>query len=493
MLNGTAVPGGNSNKLIIGPIQPSTAQYQLIVEVDGCVLNSDIFALNAFPAPVVAPDYTLSSPCGGGHLQLSANISNTIGNINYQWVGPNGFTSKSANPLIANVDENSNGTYSLTVKTIYGCEVTESIVVSEITNKPMPPIALSNSPICAESNIELRIQEADFDENTEFIWLDGNGNTIGTEKTITLVVNENTPPEPYRAAISVNGCASALSAPVRVEFIEMPQVDASNSGPVCRGEDVQLMASGLEGASYSWYDAATGALISNQQNPVIFDIKKSATFNLKVEIEGCFAVSETQTTVEVDMIPDIENISHPTSYCAGETALLTTQSRNPLGQMLTYTWTGPNGFAYTAETDTDSFALELPDITESQAGAYQLTVSSPNNCVSATRSVIVNVHQRLQTPALSAKSNLICGGEDIELTADLVNGTGISYEWYQQSEAGDLFLIKTSSTPSLIINNVNPAHSGEYLVRIVKGACASGYSNVERITVIDATSSIEAS
>ncbi len=492
-LNGMAIPGENSNTIIVGPIRTNTDQYQLTVQVDGCTLSSDIFALNGFPSPSIRPDYTLNTICEGGHLQLRSNLSNTTGNIDYQWSGPSGFTSKAANPLITNISESANGTYTLKVRTIYGCETSESLSISEITDLPEQPVILSNSPVCSGSDIELSIQQTNLDINGQFIWLDSNGDTIGTEKTISLKVNNNTPPAPYQAAVSISGCTSILSAPAFIDLIEMPQVSASNSGPICQGQEVQLMAPDIEGATYFWYDVVTGILISNQQNPTIFDVEETTTFDLKVEIEGCMTSDKIQTTVEVDAVPSIKNISKSASYCAGETVLLTAQSNNPLGQPLVYTWTGPNNFIYTAETDRDSFGLELPNITDAQAGVYELTLRSPNACTSDPQSVIVNVRQELNTPALNAVSNLICGGESIELTASLTNGTAIAYEWYQQNEQGDLFLIKTTSTPSLIINNVNVTHSGEYLVRITKGNCASGYSNVESIKVIDATSSIEAS
>jgi len=120
---------------------------------------------------------------------------------------------------------------------------------------------------------------------------------------------------------------------------------------------------------------------------------------------------------------------------------LTAQSENPLGELIRYTWTGPNGFNFTEESTTDSFNLILPSINISQAGSYSLQIATPNGCTSATNSVLVNVIPGIVAPALAVEQTAICAGSTLSLEARSTAVTAVAYEWYLQND---------SETPTLI-------------------------------------------
>ena len=82
--NGVTIPNENSNAITIGPISNDINQFQLVVKVDDCILASDVFIPNVLTAPKINPSYELTSVCEGGNLQLSADITNAIGNIEYK-------------------------------------------------------------------------------------------------------------------------------------------------------------------------------------------------------------------------------------------------------------------------------------------------------------------------------------------------------------------------------------------------------------------------
>ena len=60
--------------------------------------------------------------CGGGTVLLNAT-----GGIEYEWMGPNGFTSNVQNPSIDNFGTINEGTYTVTVTSAEGCVTVESI------------------------------------------------------------------------------------------------------------------------------------------------------------------------------------------------------------------------------------------------------------------------------------------------------------------------------------------------------------------------------
>jgi len=74
--------------------------------------------------------------CEGKEIQLGAN-----GGANYDWAGPNGFTSKLQNPKIPNATLASAGTYTCKVTGTGGCDTSTSITIVVGDNiKPTPDI-----------------------------------------------------------------------------------------------------------------------------------------------------------------------------------------------------------------------------------------------------------------------------------------------------------------------------------------------------------------
>ena len=493
LLNGTAIDGENANEITIGPLVDNGDSYQLEVQVDECTLSSEVIIPNILPTVSINPTYELSAFCEGSTLQLSANRSGSIGTITYNWVGPNGYTSNAENPFIGNTNETFNGTYTLTISTLAGCETSNSLTVMEIINAPEQPVVLTNGPVCKDGMIELAAQETNMDDQSIYIWSNGNGETIGRERAITFPANAPLAIPPYSLKVSMADCGAIFSVPTQVEVIELPQISISNSGPVCQGSDVQLMAVTIENATYTWTDAQTGTIVSTLQNPTILNIDTATTFNLKVSLPGCENSVSVSTTVEINKKPIITGLAATTSLCEGQDLVLTATNGNPDGKTVTYTWTGPNEFNFTNESSDSTFPVTIPNFSALQVGAYQLTVGNAGGCIGASRSIVVGLNEALTTPNLMAAANLVCGGSSISLTASTENGQGVRYEWYLQTVEGDLLLIRETTTPTMIIGNVSSANSGEYIVRILKDDCVSGYSNTAEITVLDITTNIIAS
>jgi len=493
LLNGNPIDGATSNELTIGPLVDNDDTYQLVVQVDACTLTSEVILPNILPMVSINPSYELGAFCEGSTLQLNANRVGSIGNINYSWTGPNGYTANAENPFIGTTNELFNGTYTLTATSATGCETSASLTVSEIINQPVQPIVTTNSPVCKDGMIELGVQAINLDTQANYSWLNGNGETIGMGATLALLASDSMAIAPYTLSIIVADCGEILSTPTDVEVIEIPQISVTNSGPVCQGAAVQLMATTVENASYTWTNAQTGAIVSTSQNPTILTIDSITTFNLLVNLSGCENGTSAMTTVEINQKPIITELPSTASICEGQDLFLTAVNGNPDGSPTTYTWTGPNGFNFTNESIDSTFPVTIPNFSNLQIGAYQLTVGSGNDCTGESRSIVVGLNETLITPTLTATANLVCGGEAISLTASTENGPDVRYEWFLQTEEGDLLLIRETVIPTIILSNASSANSGEYIVRVLKDDCISGYSNTQKITVLDVTSNIIAS
>ncbi len=489
--NGAVFNTTTTPEISIGPLSDNNDEYQVIVLLGACELSSNLIIPDILPTATIRPTYNLSGFCEGSTLQLNANITNTLGNQTFSWTGPNGFTSNAENPVIPNVKASNNGTYSLTVNTLAKCQKTESISITEIIAKPDQPTIITNGPVCSDGMIELSVQGENNNSSFKYIWTNGLGDTIGKLSTITFAATANIAIPPYFSKVTHGDCGTVSSIPINVNIIDIPVFTVSNSGPICQGEAVQLFASEVENGFYSWRNASTGIIISTLQNPTISSVDSTTTFDLTITKADCNNGRTVSTTVNVIEKPTIINLSESMSVCAGSDLMLTANS-SVFNGPINYTWTGPNDFNFTNTSTDSTFLLSIPNFGTQQIGTYNLTIGNEGDCSSDSRSVVIGVYEDLITPTLAAASMVVCGGSDIVLTTSTENGPNVSYEWFIQNEEGDLFSIRTTTTPTMIISNASAVNSGKYVVRVVREGCISGFSNTAQLTVLDVSSDIKA-
>jgi len=177
---------------------------------------------------------------------------------------------------------------------------------------------------------------------------------------------------------------------------------AGNNGAVCEGSTINLTASTMAGATYSW--TGPNGFTSTLQNPIIT--------NANLAMNGTYYVTSTvngntspagPTSVEVYPIPSKPIASSNSPIVTSDTILLSV----PAVAGATYNWTGPNSF---------SSPFQNPIITNAtlaMTGYYKVWVTK-NGCSSSMDSTLVTVNNF--TPYDSA-----CGTEEFNngITAPL--------------------------------------------------------------------------
>jgi hypothetical protein len=234
------------------------------------------------------------------------------------------------------------------------------------------------------------------------------------------------------------GCAATATTSVTVN--PLPTPTASNNGPICAGQTLQLTGGG--GGTYSW--SGPNGFSSALQNPSVANVSAAAggVYTLTVTSgAGCLATATTSVTVNPLPTPTVNNNG---PICAGQTLQLTG------GGGGTYLWSGPNSF---------SSALQNPSVsnaTVAAAGVYTLTVTSGAGCLAtATTSVTVNP---LPTPTVN-NNGPICVGQTLQLTG----GGGGTYSW-----SGPGGFSSALQNPS--VANVSAAAGGVYTLTVTSGA-----------------------
>jgi len=441
------------NPSIVGVTLAAAGTYTCVVN-NGCASTpvTTVVTVNATPA---APTASSNSPiCAGSTLNLTAS---NIAGATYSWTGPNSFTSSTQNPSIAGATVAASGTYSVTA-TVAGCPSAFGTVTVIVNPIPATPAPGSNSPVCTGSTITLTTTAV---AGATYSW-------TGPPAFSSALQNPTRPGATlamagtYSLTVTVNGCTSATGT-VNVVVNPTPAAPtASSNSPICAGSTLNLNASNVAGATYSW--TGPNGFTSTTQNPSIAGatVAESGTYSVTATVAGCPSAFGT-TTVVVNPIPAAPTPSSNSPICVGQTLNLTTSAVAGA----TYAWTGPNGF--TSSTQNPSIA----GATLAEAGTYSLTVTV-NGCTSSSGTVNVSVNTPPSAPALSSNSP-VCTGNPLNLTASLVVGS--TYSW-----TGPNGFTSTLQNPTIAVTTL--AAAGTYTC-VVNNGCAS--SPVTVVVVVNPT------
>ena len=160
-----------------------------------------------------------------------------------------------------------------------------------------------------------------------------------------------------------------------------PAPVASNNGPICVGQTLQLMASTVSGASYSWTGPNT--FTSMLQNPSISSATLAAagTYSVIATAAGC-ASPAAMTTAVVNTAPS-STITAPASVCSNSGGHGASVPDAGIGT--TYTWSITNG-SITAGAGTRSITF-----TAGASGMVTLNVTVQHGGCSSMGSVMVPI------------------------------------------------------------------------------------------------------
>ena len=121
-------------------------------------------------------------------------------------------------------------------------------------------------------------------------------------------------------------------------------------------------------------------------------------------------------------------IASTTSLCEGAAITLTSGYTTGTGSIISYNWSGPNGYSVTGT----SYTVSLPSVTAAASGNYSLSVTYPNGCITHIESTpYITVGVRPTVASITASATSLCNGDTLKLTAGSTTGSGTatSYNW----------------------------------------------------------------
>ena len=308
-----------------------------------------------------------------------------------------------------------------------------------------------NAPVCAGQTVNF-VTTPNISANAGTIsynWDFGDGNTSTLQSPSHSYVTGGT----YTATLIVSttlGCGDTIISTFTINAAPTAPTAGSNS-PLCEGQTLNLTATTIPGATYSW--TGPGGYTSSSQNPNIpvVTIAMAGVYSVTATVAGCPGPAGT-TTVVINPTPITPSASSNSPVCQGTTINLST----PLVSGATYAWSGPNGF---------TSSLQNPIVANAQAvnaGSYSVTVTMAG-CISAAGSTTVVVNPTPATPTASSSSP-DCVGQTLTLSTPAV--AGATYSWTGPNGF-------TSSSQNPTIPNVQLVNAGTYSVTITVAGCTS--------------------
>jgi len=362
--------------------------------------------------------------CANFTIQLNA----TAGGLTYSWTGPNGFASGLQNPTIPMCDTTMSGVYTVVMTMTGGC--TSSATTTVFVNPAPNAVATNTGPYCVGDVIQLT-SVAGFPTDD---WVGPAGYSVNDVMNPTISPATVAMSGSYTVTIANGfGCSNTSSTTVTVN--PLPPASASNTGPYCEGDVVDIMSNG--GTDYDWTGPG-GFTLNNTQNATYPSamMPMNGVYTVTVtDANNCVATATTSMVVNPLPIPMANNTG---PYCEGVTINLSS------GGGTGYSWTGPSAFASMVQNPS------IPSSTVAMTGTYSVTVTSAQGCTSTTSTDVVVTARPIP---VAANTGPYCEGEKIDLS--VVGGN--TFLW-----AGPLAFGSGLQNPS--IPSSVPGNSGTYTV-----------------------------
>ncbi|HET9826438.1 MAG TPA: gliding motility-associated C-terminal domain-containing protein, partial [Chitinophagaceae bacterium] len=225
----------------------------------------------------------------------------------------------------------------------------------------------------------------------------------------------------YTVSVTVSGCTSTTPASVPVTVSQTPNTPLlSNNGPLCEGSVLNLSASSIPGASYSW--SGPNGYSSSSQNNSVPNISAAFAGNYFVTAtaNGCASIPASMSVL-IDK-PAVANAGSDQKVCASISAVTISGTISGGGGTGMWSTNGSGLFSSTTSLNTNY----APSSADRTANNLVLTLTSINNgsCPAASSSVVISF---VAPPTVNAGNDqTVCANSaNVILNGQLNNATGV--------------------------------------------------------------------
>ena len=420
------------------------------------------------PKAICQPTFIIQvGPSGGIPFTL---LPSNINNGSYDNCTPAPNLSYSVSPNIFNCNQaGTSVNVTLTVTDTSGNSATCKTIVGITTTPPAPYYI----PVCENGTLKVFANPPSalpfsYQWSGPNMFSSNQQNPVVT--TNAIAIHNGT----YCVTITgATGCTSSACEVVNLAILGVTPTLTANGTSFCPSQNIGLSTGTYNGqfVSYQWLqDASPGLPVVLDTTPVNnFTVPILPpgvyTFYVKVFANGCNTALSNPVTVTIYAAPPADAVPEMTQVCEGESISL--QGLTPPTGGLTYLWTGPNGFASTAQNP----LVTLSAVKSLNEGKYIL-VTQRNGCFSDPDTVMVTINMKPPKPGIGGNVNA-CAGQTVTLVCN--NFNAVQYLWTVPSPSGPVDIITTNNT--LQIPNVGNQNEGCYSVIVFANSCFSNASD----------------
>jgi gliding motility-associated-like protein len=327
---------------------------------------------------------------------------------NWQWSFGDGSNSTAQN-ITHTYTSGNNYPINHIIQSKWGCRDTSSIILPvKVATTPLVQINLSNKG-CIKETIELKANINSIDSINFVKWTISNG-ISGNGNNFNVVFNQAGTYTIKVIVGTINGCYDTATTSIIINTI--PNISASVNQRICRGQSVQLLATGND--NYQW-SPLTGLSCYDCANPIATPIVTTDYIVSTLNAAGC-RNSDTVTMTVVQ--PFKMSLSPNDTICIGQSATLTVSGAS------NYTWTP----AATLSCSTCPNPVATPTLTT----LYRVVGKDNFNCFTDTGYTVVAVG--LYPTITLPTDKVLSTGTLFPLSSTVTNGPIRSYTWNPTTE-----------------------------------------------------------
>ncbi|HEY9176337.1 MAG TPA: hypothetical protein VIN07_01540, partial [Flavipsychrobacter sp.] len=369
------------NPVVVNSTVAHTGAYVVTATKNNCASQADTVLVDVFAVPA-APVASSNSPvCSGDTLSLAAT---TTPGATYNWTGPGSYSANQQNATRFPSDTTMSGVYAVSV-TVNGCTSpadTEAVYVKQLPSAPTPS---NNTPVCEGDTIKLSASTV---TGATYTWT-GPSSFSSSDQNPVLANATVDEQGTYNVHTTIDGCSSvAVSTSVIVKPTPTTPT-ASNNGPLCTGNILQLSAGNISNATFSW--TGPGGFSSTLQNPSVTNTQSSMSgaYIVIATIDSCISSPDT-TFVNINTTPAPviggSSIVHP-STCGGSDGSITLTG---LTASTSFTVNFDKNATPVTPLSLSSDTAGKIIISNLSAGAYSnLTITAASGCASVPITTLV--------------------------------------------------------------------------------------------------------
>ncbi|NRA51263.1 MAG: hypothetical protein HRU12_19220, partial [Phaeodactylibacter sp.] len=430
--------------------------YQLEIRNDstGCTDTAVIEVIQDTLPPLASAGPPALLNCNSPTVFLGSDDTSTGADILFNWSGPPGGISGSANDAF--VEVTLPGTYVLLVRnSTTGCEASDSTTVTANLSFPTASAGPDTELDCNAPEVILD-GSGSTTENTAIIW--SGPCIIGDPSSLIVTANCD---GLYVLSVTdtINGCTALDSVLVTRDPLDPNAILPDSIELSCETGTAIIDASASEGTSFSWlFDgnpiSQTGLSFTADSAGIYTLIANNATGN-------CPDTASVVTTL--DCSPNL-SIAPPDTLTCSVQAITLDATGSDNGPNITYEWLAPNAGCIESGSTTLQPVVRCP-------GTYQLIATNSTFGLSDTLSVVVPSNTLAPIAEAGPGDTLTCEEPTTILSAaGSTTGPGIGYTWTKlddetfEKDSFSIFVNDASTYFLTVIDSTNGCFAEDIVV-----------------------------